>query len=51
MAFITSIPFLPPATLQAMKGNTLTFEDVRPCWKKIAERTAFYWDSESRTLR
>jgi hypothetical protein len=34
-----------------MKGNTLTFEDVRPYWKKTAERTAFYWDHESRTLR
>jgi hypothetical protein len=37
--------------LEAMQGNTLTFEDVRPYWKKIAERTAFYWDSESRMLR
>jgi len=37
--------------LEAMKGNTLTFEDVRPYWKKIAERTAFYWDHDSRTLR
>jgi hypothetical protein len=37
--------------LEAMQGNTLTFEDVRPYWKKTTERTTFYWDSESRTLR
>jgi len=36
---------------EAMKGNTLTFEVVRPYCKKIAERTAFYWDHDTRTLR
>jgi hypothetical protein len=34
-----------------MKGNTLTFEDVRPYWKKIAERSSFYWDHDTRMLR
>jgi hypothetical protein len=37
--------------LSAITGNTLTFEDVRPYWKKTSERTSFFWDSDSRTLR
>jgi hypothetical protein len=37
--------------LEAMKSNTLTFEDVRPYWKKTTERTTFFWDHDTRTLR
>jgi hypothetical protein len=32
-------------------GRTLSFEDVRPYWKKTTERTTFFWDHDTRTLR
>lgn len=37
--------------LEAMKSNTLTREDLRPHLKNTTERTTFFWDSDSRTLR